>query len=140
MNLKHKILKLIKESEIASFATVTKDNTPWVRYVSVTVADDLTIRFSTFSSARKVAQIKANPEVHLTCGVTDPKKWRDYLQIQAIAEVTTEKSEKEAFWNQEIAQFFKGPDDPNYAVVVVKPYRIEYWNIEKWEPEIWEPK
>jgi general stress protein 26 len=136
--LKQKILTLIKKADIAGFATITEDSKPWVRYVSIAVLDDMTIRFSTFISSRKVGQIKKNPEVHLTCGITDPKNWQDYLQIQGIATVSTEKSERDSFWNDEIAQFFKGPDDPNYAVVIIKPYRIEYWDIKKFEPEVWE--
>ncbi|OGT11571.1 MAG: hypothetical protein A2X77_03010 [Gammaproteobacteria bacterium GWE2_42_36] len=137
MELKQKLLKLIRKSELGCFATVTEDNKPWVRYVSFTISDDMTIRFCTFANSRKAKQIKKNPEVHMTCGVTNPKKWRDYFQIQGLATVTQKKSEKEAFWNEEIAQYFNGPNDPKYAVVIVKPYRIEYWNIEKMlEPEI----
>lgn len=138
MKLEAKIVKLIKESEIASFATIAEANKPWVRYVSPTVSDDMTIRFSTFMSARKTQQIRKNPEVHLTCGVTDPKNWHDYLQIQGRAIISQDKSDREAFWNPGIAAFFRGPDDPNYAVIIVKPYRIEYWSIGKMEPEVWE--
>ncbi|MBU0455689.1 MAG: pyridoxamine 5'-phosphate oxidase family protein [Pseudomonadota bacterium] len=138
-DLKKEIISCIKESKgVASFATVTPDNKPWVRYVSVSVSDDMTIRFSTCASARKVEQIKKNPEVHLTCGVTDPKNWKDYLQIQGIAHVSTEKAEREAFWNEEIAKYFDGVDDPNYVVVIVKPYRVELCNITEWNPKIWE--
>ncbi|MBN1684234.1 MAG: pyridoxamine 5'-phosphate oxidase family protein [Gammaproteobacteria bacterium] len=140
MMLKDKIIQLIKQSEVVSFATVTEDNKPWVRYVSGAVSDDMTIRFSTFISSRKVKQIQKNPEVHLTCGVTDPKNWKDYIQIQGRATVTQDKAEREAFWNPEIAQFFQTPDNPNYAVVIVKPYRVEYWSMGDMEPEIWEAK
>lgn len=140
MELKRKILNIIKRSGIASFATITDDGKPWVRYVSMIVSNDLTIRFSTFINSRKVSQIKKNPEVHLTCGIVDPEKWQDYLQIQGTAVVSTDKADRKAFWNDEIAQFFKGPNDPDYAVVIVKPYRIEYWDIKEWQPQIWEAK
>jgi general stress protein 26 len=40
----------------------------------------LTIRFSTFADSRKVAQIKKNPEVHLTCGISDLSSAERYLQ------------------------------------------------------------
>lgn len=139
MRLKDKILKLIRaSSDVVNFATLTEDKKPWVRYVSVTVSDDLTIRFSTFISSRKVKQLKKNSEVHLSCGITDAEHWNDYLQIQGKAIVTQDDSERESFWNDQIAQFFDGPKDPNYAVVVVKPYRIEYWDIESFQPKIWE--
>lgn len=92
MALKDKIIQLIKKSEIATFATIAEENKPWVRYVSVIISGDMTVRFSTFISSRKVKQIQKNPEVHLTCGVTDPKNWKDYIQIQGRATVTQDKA------------------------------------------------
>jgi hypothetical protein len=32
----------------------------------------------------------------------------------------------------------EGPEDPNYAIVIVKPYRIEYMGKGKMEPEVFE--
>lgn len=128
------------KAPIASFATVTKDNKPWVRYVEMSISDDLTIRFSTFANARKVKQVKNNPEVHLVCGISNIKKMDDVVQIQGIATVTKGKKEREAFWNKDISQFFESPSDPNYAIIVVKPYRIEYLDINNWEAEVWTQK
>ena len=39
----------------------------------------------------------------------------------------------------EIAKIFEGPDDPNYAIVIVRPYRIEVNTFGSFMPEIWEP-
>ncbi|RPI76268.1 MAG: hypothetical protein EHM45_13430 [Desulfobacteraceae bacterium] len=137
-HLEKRIFDIIAKPHLAGLATVTEDGKPWVRYVIAQGAEDLTIRFSSFANSRKVRQIKNNPEVHLNCGVTGLTDLHPYLQIQGKAEVVTTKDEKEKFWNEHLTKVFKGPDDPNYVVVIVKPYRIEYetpMTIEA--PEIW---
>jgi general stress protein 26 len=136
--LRNRIMNIIGRPFIASLATVTDDGRPWTRYVMGVGSEDMTIRFSTFLGARKVGQIEKNPEVHMTCGVLDPMNWEHYLQIEGRAEITTEKAEKDAFWNDQIAEIFDGPDDQNYAVVIVKPYRIELNSRGSYTPEVWE--
>lgn len=138
-DLKERILQIIKQLQLSGFATVTEEGKPWVRYVMALGGDDMEIRFASFVSARKVQQIAREPEVHLTCGVTDPAKAGPYLQIQGRARFTTDEAERHAFWNDTLKHVFSGPDDPNYGVVIVTPYRIEYWTLEKHEPEVWVP-
>lgn len=136
--LKQRILDFISKPHLAGLATTTEEGKPWVRYVMPVASPDMTLRFSTFLNARKVAHIRNNPEVHLVCGVNDTENWDHYIQIQGRAEVTTDLKEKKAFWNDQIAIFFDGPEDPKYAVVKVTPYRIEFYSKEKMEMEVWE--
>ena len=37
-----------------------------------------------------------------------------------------------------LKNIFKGPDDPNYAIIIVKPSRIELENMGRPSPEVWE--
>jgi len=136
-DLTERIFNIIKDPHLASFATITEDGRPWVRYVTPHASEDLTIRFSTFIGSRKVAQIKKNPEVHLTGGVTDLPTAQTYLQIQGKAELSTDKAEREAFWNDYLKRYFKGPDDQNYGIIIVKPYRIELYTMGNFKPEVW---
>jgi general stress protein 26 len=136
-DLAQRIFTIIKEPHLAGFATITEDGKPWVRYVIPHASGDLTIRFSTFIGSRKVAQLKKNPEVHLTCGVTDLATAQTYLQIQGKAELSTDKAEREAFWNDYLTRYFKGPDDPNYGIIIVKPYLIELYTMGNFKPEVW---
>ncbi len=137
-DLQKRILEIMQKPHMASLATVTEDGKPWVRYVMSVASDDLTIRFSSFLKARKVAHIRKNPEVHLTCGVTDPMSWKSYLQIQGRAEISTDPAEKKDFWNDHLKEIFEGPDDPNYAVVIVRPYRMELNTIGSFKAEVLE--
>ena len=135
--LREKIHALLKNPQLASLATVTEEGKPWVRYVMAVTSEDLTINFATFIKARKVAQIKKNPEIHLTCGCTDPNELKPYLQIQGKAELDTSQEIRYGFWNNSLEKIFEGPDDPNYGVIQVIPYRIEYCEPGKMEPEVW---
>lgn len=137
LDLKQRILDILHKPQLAALATVTEQNNPWVRYV-VTVGDgNFVIRCATIVESRKVKQIKNNPNVHLTCGVTSLQEMQPYLQIQGLARVTTEKEERHGFWNDLLAPIFNGPDDPKYAIIVVEPYRIEYCTQGSFEPEVW---
>ena len=135
---KQKILQIMQQPILANFATITPDGKPWTRYAMIIADDNMNIRFATFVNSRKIKHIEANPEVHLCCGVTDMGNWQSYLQIQGKATLNSDSKEKHSFWNPELKQFFSGPGDPNYGVIIIEPYRIEYYDIDKFEPEIWE--
>ena len=135
--LKEKISTILSPMQLSSVATIAEEGKPWVRYIMTKGANDLSIRFATFAQARKVAQISANPEVHITLGVTNPAVMIPYLQIQGRARFSTESADRHGFWNEMLAAYFTGPDDPNYGVVIVTPYRIELTTPGTHIPEVW---
>jgi len=137
--LKEKILSKFKGPTLSILATITEDGKPWARFVTPFADENLTFWMATFINSRKVAQIKKNPEVHLTTGVSDPETAESYLQIQGRAEILTDKETKKAVWFDHLAQIFSGPDDPNYYVCKITPYRIEYQGMGMQPPEVWEP-
>ncbi|MBI3039939.1 pyridoxamine 5'-phosphate oxidase family protein, partial [bacterium] len=92
--------------------------------------------FATHLDSRKVKHIKKNPEVHLTLGVDSMDEMGNYLQIQGKAKVSTDAKLKKEKWTDDLKNYFKGNEDPNYAIVKVEPYRIEYVTMEK--TEVWE--
>jgi len=137
-DLQERILQIISQPQLTNLATVTEEGKPWVRYVITIGADDMTLRCATFVTSRKVKQIGQNEEVHLSCGVTDPAGMGPYLQIQGRADLVTDEEERHAMWNEQLEPIFAGPDDPNYGILVIRAYRIEYWTPDVFEPEVWE--
>ena len=137
-NVKQRIIEILQPSQLACFATITDEGKPWVRYVVCEGRADMTIRFATFSHSRKVAQIMTNPEVHLTCGATGLADMKPYLQIQGHAAFCTDATERNGFWRESLQNYFQGPDDPNYGVIVVTPYRIELCSPGSPEPLVWD--
>lgn len=137
--LKQKILAKIKGPTLSVLSTVTEDGKPWGRYVTPFADENLTLWMATFVHSRKVGQIRKTPEVHLTTGVTGMEGAESYLQIQGKAEILTDEATKKAVWFDHLANIFSGPDDPNYCVCRITPYRIEYQTMGMAAPEIWEP-
>src|SRR5512136_1218197 len=136
--LKEKILAKVKGPTLSALSTLTEDGKPWVRYVTQFVDKKLTFWMATFVHSRKVGQIRKNPEVHLTVGVTDVETAESYLQIQGRAEILTDEKTKKAVWFDELKDIFSGPGDPNYCVCKITPYRIEYQKVGPVPPEVWE--
>lgn len=139
-DLKERILDIIGQFQLSSLATITTDGKPWTRYVMVRADKSMTFRCATFVDARKVEQIKANPEVHITCGCTNPAERGPYLQVQGRAELTTDEKQRHGLWSDMFSHVFEGPDDPRFGVLVIKAYRIELCTPGSHEPEVWSPE
>jgi len=138
-NVEDSIREILTGPKLAGLATVTQEGQPWVRYVmALPNPKDFTLGVAAAVGSRKVAQIRGNPEVHVTCGVDSLETARHYVQIQARAEVTQDDELRRAYWSAMLGNYFKGPDDPQYALILIKPYRIEYMSMGSLEPEVWE--
>jgi general stress protein 26 len=61
-----------------------------------------------------------------------------FLQVEGKAEISTDKAEREAFWFDELKNYFSGPDDPNYCIVIVRPSLIEFGTMGSMTPEVWQ--
>ncbi len=137
-DLKQRIFDAAKELQLINFATITEEGKPWVRYVMGKADKDLVFRFCTHLESRKVSQIKKNPDIHISLGVSSLETAKHWMQVQGTAEISTDKSERDAFWFDDLKNYFTGPDDPSYSVVIIKPSRIEFGTMGQMTPEVWE--
>jgi len=137
-----KILAVLQEERgfLAGLATVDEDGAPWVRYVMGTIDDELTIRIATSLHSKKVAHVGAQPNVHLTCGNTDPSVDAPYFQIEGRAEICTEVAEKRAVWRDELALYFETPENPDWCVLKVHPSWIAIHSMSSPDTEFWTPQ
>jgi general stress protein 26 len=95
-DLEQKIMAKLSGPTLCALATMTEDGKPWVRYVVPFADENMTLWMATFVNSRKVGQIKKNPEVHLTTGVTALETAECYLQIQGKAEILADQATKTA--------------------------------------------
>ena len=137
-NLQQRIFELAKEPQLINLATITEDGKPWVRYMVGQADEELSIRFCTTLCSDKIRHIRQNPNVHVSLGAKDVMTTKEWLQIEGVAEISTAKAERDAFWNDGLKAYFNGPDDPNYCVVIVKPSRIELASMASMTAEIWQ--
>ena len=138
-DLKERIFEMGKDLQLFNFATITLEGRPWVRYVVGKADKDLLFRFCTHKETRKVAQIRKNPQVHLSLGAATLETADHWLQVEGTAEISTEKAERESFWFDGLKNYFSGPEDPNYCIVIVRPSSIEFGTMGGMEPEVWKP-
>jgi general stress protein 26 len=138
-DLKQKIFEVAKELQLINFATLTDDGRPWIRYVMGKADNNLVFRFCTHMGSRKVGQIRKNPRSHISLGVSDLETAKHWLQVQGPAEISTDAEERHSFWFDELNNYFSGPDDPDYCIIIIRPSRIELGTMGNMTPEVWEP-
>lgn len=125
VSLKDRIIAVIKGgSMLAAVATVGTDKKPYVRIMSMR-NDGLELASATYVNSKKVAHIKSNKHVSISI-LKDHAKMSDYITVSAAATICTDAKTKKAFWSPGIANYFKGPDDPNYCVIKFSPITIEF--------------
>jgi general stress protein 26 len=134
--LKNKIAELISKPQMASVATI-KDGKPWTRYMILYGEPDLTLYTTTFSSARKVEQIKKDNNVNVIIGGDQEHFKNPHINVQAKAEILTDIETKKKHWCDHLKIFFSGPEDPNFSVIKISPEAIEYTSGDALEPEIY---
>lgn len=138
-DLKQRIYEVARDFQLVNFATLTEEGRPWVRYVVSRADDELVFRFCSHIGARKIGQIRKNPHVHISLGARDLESARHWLQVEGSARISTDHDERHGFWFDALKNYFSGPDDPNYCVVIITPSRIEFGTMGNREPEVWQP-
>jgi len=138
-DLREKIFEVAKDLQLINFASITEEGKPWVRYVVGKADDKLIFRFCTHVATKKVGQIRKNPNVHLSLGAKDLETAEHWLQVVGTAEISTDKAERESFWFEALRNYFAGPEDPNYCIVIIRTSRIEFGTMGSMTPEVWQP-
>ena len=136
-DLRQRIFEAAKDFQLINFATITEDGRPWVRYVVGKADNQLVFRFCSRIDTRKISQVRKNPNVHLSLGAKDLESANHWLQVEGRAEVSTDKTERKSFWFDDLKNYFSGPDDPDYCIVIVSPSRIEFGTMGSMVPEVW---
>jgi general stress protein 26 len=121
MDLKEKIYEVVKGHPLGALATIAEDGRPRVRYIMLAVERDLCIRFVTSLTSRKVAQINRNPEVHVICGASPEDSMAPYVQVEGKAKISCDEEIRKKMWTSVLNNYFSGPDDPDYGVVIIEP-------------------
>jgi len=108
-------LKLVTRSKVAMLGTVAKDGFPEIRAMLKSGNDVLkTIWFTTNTSSRKVRQIQDDPRA---CIYFADKAHFKGLRLIGNAEILLDPASKRQQWQPWFEQYYKGPEDPDYALV-----------------------
>lgn len=123
---KEKVLQIIANTQIAFMASVD-GKSPRVRPMSIQTIWNDKIYFSTYGNSRKMQQFKKNPKTEIV--------WMDkdmsHVRIAGIVKLCDDKQLKARYFEQnpDLKNYFKDVDDPNYALIEVKPEKVELMNL-----------
>jgi general stress protein 26 len=132
--LESRIIKALDDNKFGSLGTIEGGNKPKVRYMAV-FHDGLQIYLATSQKTHKVVELERNPHACLLLGY-EAGGSKDWLEIEATAEVTKDEGLRFKVWNKDLEPWFEGPDDPDYVILELTPTRIEYTGKDK-EHGIW---
>jgi general stress protein 26 len=102
-------------------------NHPQVRAMSFVLTEDGEIWFSTSAKSRKINQLRKNPNAEAY--FTDDKGF--HCKIDGVCVVSTDSTDKKKQWKAqpELRDHFKSIDDPDFAIIKLKPKRYEVMSV-----------
>ena len=120
-----KLARVFDGSTLTLLGTVDADGRPWTRYAMGVLDARGTIRIATTRDSRKIADVERTPFVHLLVGRDLFSSDCEYVQIAARA-VVVDGAQPVAAWNPAARTYL---DDARsaYALIEVRPYRVEFW-------------
>jgi len=138
--LKQKCLELMETSEAAYLGTIDASGFPRIRAVNnlrrkeefpglvpffQPHRDDFLVYILTNTSSNKMRQIRANPAVSIY--YCQPREFHG-LMLEGLVEVVEDAGFKRSLWQPGWEMYYPGgPEDPDYAVLRLRPLRASGW-------------
>ena len=122
------LAKLVEGIDIAMFTTVGPGGYLVSRPLSTQAAsfDGERLWFFVDATSPKVDEIRRNRRVNVAYASKDRNT---YVSLAGDARLTRDPTLVQSFWNDALKAFFpKGCDDPNLALIEVRPRTAEYWD------------
>ncbi len=127
---KQKIVKIMKETQGHAYFATCEGDQPIVRSISPIIENDMSIWISTFSTSRKVKQIKKNPKMCLFF-TRQPNGDKSAIVV-GKAKIITDLKTKEHVWkiaHYDMSGYFpKGPASSPFCLLKILPDKIEWWD------------
>ena len=143
MNLsdEQKIVSLMKENSLHAYLATSDGDQPRVRPVSPIVEDNMAIWVTTYSTSRKVKQIRQNPRICLAF-VAQPNGDKA-ATVAGEAQIIPDIEEKKRVWKLATfnlwEHFPNGPDSDEFCVLRIVIKRIEWRDSWTGKARIHEP-
>ncbi|UCG63279.1 MAG: pyridoxamine 5'-phosphate oxidase family protein [Candidatus Zixiibacteriota bacterium] len=120
-------LDLIERSQIVIVGTVNTDGFPEIRAMLNMEHDGLReFWFSTNTSSRKIAQLKANPKGCVY--YVDSEAFRG-VTLTGTFEILQDKESRQRLWREGFEQYYPlGVDDPDYSVLHFTATQAEHYH------------
>jgi general stress protein 26 len=138
---KRKIVSIMKDNSLHAYLATCDGGQPRVRPISPIVEDNMSIWITTYSTTRKVKQIRQNPKICLAF-VEQPNGDKAAIVI-GEAQIIPDMAEKERVWKVasfDLWKYFpKGPASKQYCLLKIIVKRIEWRESWTTGAKIYEP-
>jgi uncharacterized pyridoxamine 5'-phosphate oxidase family protein len=129
---KDEAIDIIRDAGFGFLAT-TEGDQPRVRPMMPYLTEEGELLLALLSRSRTIAQIKSNPKVEV-CFV-DRKMW--YCRVTGEGVISDDISKKQIVFENVpmLRQYFAGPEDPNYHLIVITIKAVEAMTPHSRTPE-----
>ena len=131
--LNKEVLDILKKHKVGTLATVV-DNKPHSRYMTF-FHDELMLYTPTNKNTHKAEEIDENPNVHILLGYEGEGFGDEYIEFEGKASISEDQRLKEKIWNDQMKNWFEGPNDPDYIILAIKPNKIRLMNSGQESPQ-----
>ena len=131
--LNKEVLDILKKHKVGTLATVV-DNKPHSRYMTF-FNDELMLYTPTNKNTHKAEEIDENPNVHILLGYEGEGFGDEYIEFEGKASISEDQRLKEKIWNDQMKNWFEGPNDPDYIILAIKPNKIRLMNSGQESPQ-----
>lgn len=127
---------IIENHPIGVCATV-EGSAPHIRYMTFYYAEGegLMLYSATKKDTEKVEEIEKNGQISVLLGYTGKGFNDEYIEIKGHCQISDNEAIKQKSWQASFANWFKGPDDPNYVILVITPQTIRFLNNDHQQTE-----
>lgn len=122
--LENKIAEASHKYEYGVLSTI-EDDKPRSRYMAV-FHDGLNALFLADRRSHKVDQLEDNPHASLLLGLEGRKHPGVIVDMQGTASIKKDEGIVKELWEDDMSQYWDGPEDPNIVVLELKPETIVY--------------
>ena len=123
-----KIVSIMRENSLHAYLATVDGDQPRVRPVSPIVEDDMSVWVTTYSTSRKVKQIRQNPKICLAF-VEQPSGDKAAIVV-GEAQIIPDMEEKKRVWTLatfDLSEHFpNGPDSDEFCLLRIFIKRIEW--------------
>lgn len=122
-----KVYDMIKDVRVAMMTTIDTDGSLRSRPMYSMKPDERgDLWFFTRASAHKTDEIDQEHRVNLAYAEPDDQ---NYVSVSGYAQIVRDRGRIDQFWSEPLRAWFpQGKDDPDIALVKVRPEKAEYWD------------
>jgi len=138
---KQKIVSITKNNSLHAYLATCDGDQPRVRPVSPIVEDDMSVWITTYSTSRKIKQLRQNPKICLA--FVEQPSGDKAATIIGEAKIVSDMAQKKRVWKLaafDLSEHFpNGPESDEFCVLRIAPKRIEWRESWTGPSKIYEP-